>query len=53
MEEGYGYLVENSTEGILQGLKDYKEGNINNLKKFDAIEFNEKAEKEFYDMLYN
>lgn len=52
LEEGYGYLVENSTEGIIKGLKDYKEGKIDNLKIFDAKKFNEDAEKEFYEMLY-
>ena len=49
--EGYGFLVDNSEEGILQGLLDYKSGKLNNLKKFDAEKFNEQALQEFYDII--
>ena len=43
----YVYLVKDSEEGILHGMNDYIKGNIKDLKKFDAEEFNEKALKEF------
>ena len=49
--EGYGFLVDNSEEGILQGLLDYKNGKLNSLKKFDAEKFNEQALQEFYDII--
>lgn len=45
--QGYGYLVENSEEGILKGMRDYKEGKLESVKKFDAEKFNEDALKEF------
>ncbi len=50
LKKGYGYLVENSEDGILKGLEDYKNGKIKNLKKFDAQKFNQKAKEEFYDL---
>ena len=46
LEKGYGYLVENSEEGLLQGMKDYKKGKLENLKKFDAEKFNDESLKE-------
>lgn len=46
-KKGYVYLVKDSEEGILNGMNDYIKGNIKDLKKFDAEEFNEKALKEF------
>ncbi len=45
--QGYVYLVENSEKGIIDGMNDYINGKINNLKRFDAMEFNKKALKEF------
>jgi len=53
LEQGYGYLVENSEEGILNGMIEYQKGNLNNLKEFNAEEFNKKAIQEFYDILKN
>ena len=44
---GYGHLVENSEEGILQGFEDYVNGKLDSLKRFDAKKFNENALKEF------
>lgn len=51
LEEGYGYLVDNSEDGILQGLLDYKAGKLGDRKKFDAENFNETALQEFYDII--
>ena len=51
LKQGYGFLVDNSEEGILQGLLDYKNGKLSNLKKFDAEKFNEQALQEFYDII--
>lgn len=51
LSKGYGYLVENSEDGLLRGMNDYKSGKIKNLKKFDAHKFNENAIKEFQSVL--
>lgn len=48
---GYGYLVEDSKDGILQGMNDFKAGKLDNLNNFDANEFNENALKEFEKIL--
>lgn len=48
---GYGYLVEDSKDGILQGMNDFKAGKLDNLNSFDANEFNENALKEFEKIL--
>lgn len=49
LEQGYGYIVDNSVAGLVKGMKDAFDGEIK-LKKFDADEFNEKALQEFYDI---
>lgn len=51
LRQGYGYLVENSQEGLLKGFYDYKNNNITELIPFDAEAFNNKALKEFEEML--
>ena len=51
LTKGYGYLVDNSENGILKGLLDYKNGKLGSLQKFDAEKFNEQALKEFYDII--
>lgn len=51
LEKGYGYLVENSIEGLANGLKDFKNGKITKIKKFNSEEFNKKAEKEFHSIV--
>ena len=51
LEQGYGYLVEDSEEGILKGLQDYNNNNITGLIPFDAEGFNQKALDEFEAML--
>lgn len=51
LEEGYGYLVKNSEEGILEGMKKYKETGLKELKKFDADNFNKEALKELHNVI--
>lgn len=48
--QGYGHLVDDSTEGVYQGFVDGYERNFD-LKEFDAIEFNKTAIKEFYAVI--
>lgn len=52
LEAGYGLLVDDSEQGIVDAFKAYKNGNIKNLVKFDVNEFNANAVKEF-DALFN
>lgn len=47
LEQGYAKLVENSQEGLLKGMNDFKKDKFKSLKKFDAQEFNKKAIQEF------
>lgn len=49
-KEGYVYLVKDSEEGILEGMNAYLKGEIKELKKFDAEQFNKVALKEFEDI---
>lgn len=53
LSEGYGYLVENSEDGLLKGMKDDKNNKLNNLKKFNAEQFNKNALAEFEKVLEN
>ena len=50
-ETGCGLLVEDSTEGVLDGLNAYYDGRLQSLKPFDAEAFNQKAIQEFYDLI--
>lgn len=47
LSEGYGYLVEDSEDGILQGMNEFKATGLKELAKFDAEAFNQNALKEF------
>lgn len=51
LEQGYGLLVDNSTEGLIDGFRAYGEGRLASLKPFDADEFNEVALSEFYKVV--
>lgn len=51
LEQGYGYLVEDSEEGLYRGMCAYKQGLLNSLKPFDAEKFNEQALHEFKDLI--
>lgn len=48
--QGYGYLVEDSTEGVYKGFLDSYRKELH-LKKFDAEKFNKIALNEFYEIL--
>lgn len=50
IEDSNGHLVENSKDGLLQGMHDYMEGKIKPMK-IDSDKYNENAEKEFYSIL--
>ncbi len=47
LEQGYGYLVEDSVEGLLKGMEEYDKTRLKDLKPFDYVEFNKKAKEEF------
>lgn len=47
LKQGYGYLVEDSVDGILKGMKEYAATGLKDLTKFDAEKFNENALREF------
>lgn len=49
MIEHDGYLVDNSKEGILQGMYDYDNGKIKSFN-FDVNEYNQKNINDFYNM---
>lgn len=51
LEQGYAYIVENSTDGLLNGMKKFINNEYKELKKFDAEKFNEKAISEFNQLL--
>lgn len=51
LEQGYGFLVDDSTEGLLDGMRRFADGKISNLAPFDAEAFNENALREFYDLI--
>lgn len=45
-----GYIIENSEEGILQGMHDYMDGKVHAMN-IDFEEYNQEAIKEFYSLL--
>ncbi|MCH5321381.1 MAG: CDP-glycerol glycerophosphotransferase family protein [Eubacterium sp.] len=51
LSRGYGHLVEDSKEGLLKGMCDFKKGEITTSKKFDAKTFNDNSIKEFNALL--
>lgn len=50
LEQGYGYLVEDSVDGLCSGMEKYKETHLDELQKFDYIAFNKKALAEFSNL---
>lgn len=52
LENGYGCLVDDSEQGIIDGLKAFKNGSISDLIKFDVEKFNSNALQEF-NALFN
>lgn len=51
LEQGYAYLVDNSEDGLYDGMRKFINNEYGELKTFDAEEFNKKAIKEFYNLL--
>lgn len=51
LSQGYGYLVDISTDAICDGMMKYKKDKLKELKKFDANKFNENALLEFYKLI--
>lgn len=51
LENGYGLLVDNSIEGIKEGMKKYLEEGTISSKKFDYKEYNKQALEMFYSLL--
>ena len=51
LEKGYGLLVDNSEEGIFNGLVEYESNHLSSLVPFDAVRFNEEAVQEFYRVI--
>ena len=47
LENGYGYLVQESIDGLEKGMIKYKNEGLDNLTKFKAEKFNEQAIIEF------
>lgn len=47
LEQGYGYLVEDSVEGLCQGMEEYKKNKLSFLMEFDYESFNKQALEEF------
>ena len=50
LREYNGHIVENSEEGILQGMQDYMDGKVH-VMGVDFEEYNKKALNEFYSIL--
>lgn len=47
LEQGYGYLVDDSEQGIFDGFMAYKNNELTGLTKFDVKKFNKEAMDEF------
>lgn len=47
LEQGYGLLVEDSVEGLVKGMMEYKKTGLSWLKSFDYVRFNKDALEEF------
>ena len=50
IEDSNGHLVENSKEGLLQGMQDYMKGKVKPMQ-IDSDKYNENAKNEFYSIL--
>ena len=51
LEQGYAYLVENSEQGLLEGMDKFINKDYGQIKEFNAKEFNENAIQEFYKLI--
>lgn len=50
LSQGYGYLVDDSESGLLNGMVKFHNGELGTLKKFDAEQFNRDALAEFNNL---
>ena len=53
LSQGYGYLVPDSVEGIVEGFQAKGQGKLDELTRFDASAFNDQALKEFHDLVFS
>ena len=53
LQQGYAYLVEDSQEGLKEGISDFINNKYEHLKEFEAKKFNEIAIQEFYELIKN
>lgn len=51
LSNGYGYIVDDSEDGLIAGMKEYADNGLKNLVKFDAEEFNKRAVVEYERLL--
>ena len=51
LKQGYAYLTEDSKQGLVEGMKKFSNDEYGPLKRFDGEKFNERAIKEFYNIL--
>ena len=51
LKQGYAYLVENSEEGLEDGMDKFINHQFKELKKFNSEQFNKNAIEEFYKIL--
>lgn len=51
LSAGYGYLVDDSDDGVYEGLCALSEGKLDSLVPFDAEAFNQQALKEFMNLI--
>ena len=51
LEQGDGRIVDDSEDGLYEGMCDFEKTGLSDLKSFDAEAFNAQAVKEFYDAI--
>lgn len=53
LEKGYGQLVDNSEQGLIDGFREFQETGLKGLEKFDVYKFNRDAMEEFEQIFEN
>ena len=53
LEKGYGQLVDNSEQGLIDGFREFQQTGLKNLEKFDVYKFNRDAMEEFEQIFEN
>ena len=51
LEQGYGRIVDDSEDGLYEGMCDFEKTGLSDLKSFDAEAFHSQAVKEFYNAI--